>query len=122
VVEPGTVDERALNLKPNISKFQLIENNNLAINAAKAIGCHLVNIGAANLMAGTEHLVLGVAWQIIRKTLLVNISLKNHPELFRLLEDGETLEDLARIPPEKVLLRCVGGCGCVSARASGHVI
>ena len=77
----------------------------MAINAAKAIGCHLVNIGAANLMEGKQHLVLGVAWQIIRKTLLVNISLKNHPELFRLLEDGETLEDLARIPPEKVLLR-----------------
>lgn len=56
-------------------------------------------------MEGKQHLVLGVAWQIIRKTLLVNISLKNHPELFRLLEDGETLEDLARIPPEKVLLR-----------------
>jgi len=71
----------------------MIENNNLAINAAKSIGCHLVNIGANNILEGTQHLVLGVAWQIIRKTLLNNISLKNHPELFRLLEDGEWVDD-----------------------------
>jgi hypothetical protein len=86
-VEPGTVDERALNLKANLSKFQMIENNNLAINAAKSIGCSLVNVGASNLLDGTPYLVLGVAWQIIRKTLLNSISLKNHPELFRLLQE-----------------------------------
>lgn len=69
-----------------MSRFQTLENNNLAINAAKSIGCSLVNIGATNIMEGVPHLVLGVAWQIIRKTLLNNISLKNHPELWRLLE------------------------------------
>jgi len=106
-VEPGTVDERALNLKAKLSKFQQIENCNLAINAAKAIGCKLVNIGATNLLDGTEHLILGVCWQIIRKTLLSNISIKNHPELFRLLEDDESLEKLGRLPPEQILMRWV---------------
>jgi plastin-1 len=75
-----------LQIQENLSRFQTLENNNLAINAAKSIGCSLVNIGATNIMDGVPHLVLGVAWQIIRKTLLNNISLKNHPELWRLLE------------------------------------
>jgi plastin-1 len=77
----------------------------LAINAAKAIGCHLVNIDASNLMEGKQHLVLGVAWQIIRKSLLVKVTPKHCPELFRLLEGDEPLETLDRISPEKVLLR-----------------
>lgn len=107
IIEPGTVDLRALNKKANLSRFQTIENNNLAINAAKSIGCHLVNIGATNILDGIPHLVLGITWQIIRKTLLNNISLKNHPELWRLLEEGEDLKALARLPPEQILIRWV---------------
>jgi len=107
IIEPGTVDMRAVNKKEKLSKFQTNENNNLAINAAKSIGCHLVNIGATNIMDGIPHLVLGIAWQIIRKTLLNNISLKNHPELWRLLEEGEELKALARLPPEQILIRWV---------------
>ena len=45
LVEPETVDERALNKKANPSKYQVIENCNLAINAAKSIGCRVTNIG-----------------------------------------------------------------------------
>lgn len=107
LVEPGTVDERALNMKKKITKFQVIENCNLAINAAKAIGCRVTNIGASDLMEGRPHLVLGIAWQIIRASLLSKISLKDHPELFRLLKEGETLEDLMKLPPEQILIRWV---------------
>ena len=109
LVDADAVDERALNMKAKLSKFQIIENCNLAINAAKSIGCSLVNIGASNLMEGAKqpHLVLGLAWQIIKKGLLSTISIKNHPSLFRLLADGETLADLTKLPPEQVLLRWV---------------
>jgi plastin-1 len=37
--------------------------------------------------------------------LLASISLSNHPELFRLLEPGETIEDLLKLSPEQILLR-----------------
>ena len=47
------------------------------------------------------------AWQIIKKGLLSTISIKNHPSLFRLLQDGENLQDLTKLPPEQVLLRWV---------------
>jgi len=49
--------------------------------------------------------VLGLTWQIIRIGLLSKITLANHPELFRLLEPGEEIGDLLKLPPEQILLR-----------------
>jgi len=46
-----------------------------------------------------------MVWQLVKIQLLNSISLKNHPELIRLLEDGETLEDLMKLTPEQLLLR-----------------
>jgi hypothetical protein len=77
----------------------------LAINSAKAIGCNVVNIGHGDLVEGKTHLVLGLIWQIIRIGLFSKINLVNHPELYRLLEDGETIEDLLKLPIDQILLR-----------------
>ncbi|KAG5438204.1 hypothetical protein PCANB_003055 [Pneumocystis canis] len=104
----NTIDERVLN-KPShgksINHFQMTENNNIVINSAKAIGCSVINIGAQDLIDGKEHLILGLIWQIIRKGLLSKIDIKLHPELYRLLEDDETLDQFLRLPPEQILLR-----------------
>jgi len=102
---PDTIDERVINTQKNMNVYQKTENNNLMINSAKAIGCSVVNIGSQDLIEGRPHLVLGLIWQIIRIGLLSKISLTNHPELFRLLEDGETIEDLLKLPPDQILLR-----------------
>jgi len=110
VAVPQTIDERALN-KPKgagkLSLFQVNENQNLCIEAAKSIGVITTNIGAQELTNGDKypHLVLGMVWQLVKIQLLNNISLKNHPELIRLLEEGETLEDLMKLTPEQLLLR-----------------
>ena len=101
-----TVDERALNKRRNMNIYQRTENANLAINAAKAIGCQVVNVGAADVLEGRPILMLGLLWQIIKIQLLSSISLKFHPELVRLLEGtDETIEDLMTLPPEQILLR-----------------
>lgn len=100
-----TIDVRVINNKPNMSTFMATENLNLAINSAKAIGCSVVNIGANDIQAGTEHIILGLIWQIVRIGLLANITLANHPELFRLLEPGEEIGDLLKLSPEQILLR-----------------
>ena len=103
-----TIDERVLNLGkggkgPNA--FQMTENNNVVIASAKAIGCSVVNIGPQDLTDGREHLILGLIWQIVRRGLLSTIDLKHHPELYRLLEEDESLEDLLKLPPDQILLR-----------------
>eukprot|EP01095_Lingulamoeba_sp_RSL-Kostka_P003925 TRINITY_DN15041_c0_g1_i1.p1 TRINITY_DN15041_c0_g1~~TRINITY_DN15041_c0_g1_i1.p1 ORF type:complete len:518 (-),score=223.23 TRINITY_DN15041_c0_g1_i1:166-1719(-) len=102
---PDTIDERVINKNAKLNVFQVTENNNLMINSAKAIGLSVVNIGSQDIIDGTPHLILGLIWQIIRKGLLSLIDLKHHPELYRLLEDGEEIGDLLKLPPEQILLR-----------------
>lgn len=106
---PDTIDERVLNKSGRKTKelntFQMTENNNIVINSAKGIGCSVVNIGSGDIIEVREHLILGLIWQIIRRGLLGKIDIKLHPELYRLLEDDETLEQFLRLPPEQILLR-----------------
>jgi len=106
---PDTIDERVLNRVgkkiKTLNAFHMTENNNIVIESAKAIGCSVVNIGSGDVMDGREHLILGLIWQVIRRGLLGKIDIKLHPELYRLLEDGETLEQFLRLPPEQILLR-----------------
>lgn len=101
---PGTIDERVIN-KKGLNAFKIHENHTLALNSAKSIGCNVINISSQDLMDGTQHLVLGLMWQIIKIGLLSKIDLKHHPELYRLLEPGETIEDLLKLPAEQILLR-----------------
>ena len=106
---PDTIDERVMNrVGKKISKlntFQMTENNNIVIESAKGIGCSVVNIGSQDIIEVREHLILGLIWQIIRRGLLGKIDIKLHPELYRLLEEDETLEQFLRLPPEQILLR-----------------
>ncbi len=106
---PDTIDERVLNREgrkiKKLNAFHMTENNNMVIESAKGIGCSVVNIGSGDIIEGKEHLILGLIWQIIRRGLLGKIDIKLHPELYRLLEDGETLEQFLRLPPEQILLR-----------------
>ena len=44
-------------------------------------------------------------WQIIRLVLLRSVNLKSHPQLIRLLKDGEVVGDLLKLHPEDLLLR-----------------
>jgi plastin-1 len=105
---PDTIDERVLNKAKGAKKlnnFTMTENNNVVIASAKSLGLSVVNIGAQDIMEGSEHLILGLIWQIIRRGLLSKIDIKLHPELYRLLDEDETLEQFLRLPPEQILLR-----------------
>ncbi|KAG6015707.1 Fimbrin, actin-bundling protein, partial [Claviceps lovelessii] len=106
---PDTIDERVLNIAGRKTKtlnaFQMTENNNIVIQSAKGIGCSVVNIGAGDIIEVREHLILGLIWQVIRRGLLSKIDIKLHPELYRLLDEDETLEQFLRLPPEQILLR-----------------
>ena len=66
VGEGDTIDMRCvhLGLDHPLSVFEVTENLNLAINAAVAIGCRVVNIGSGDIMTGSPHLVLGLLWQV----------------------------------------------------------
>jgi len=103
---PETIDERVLN-KTNLSHFRVMENQNLCINSAKAVGCNVVNIGPHDLVEARPYLLMGLIWQIIKIGLFARVNLTSHPELYRLLESGEEISDLLKLPTEQVLLRWV---------------
>ncbi|CAJ0928576.1 unnamed protein product, partial [Mesorhabditis belari] len=103
---PDTIDERAIN-KKNLNTYTKLENLTLALMSAQAIGVNIVNIGATDLSVGTPHLVLGLLWQIIRIGLFNQIDLHHVPGLFRLMQEGETLDDLRKLSPEEILMRWV---------------
>merc|ERR1719210_2715598 len=42
---------------------------------------------------------------MVKMQLLADINLKAHPELLRLLEDGESMEDFMALSPEEILKR-----------------
>lgn len=105
---PETIDVRVLNMptaKKPLNNFQMTENNNIVITSAKAIGCSVVNIGSTDIAEGREHLILGLIWQVIRRGLLKHVDIKIHPELYRLCEEGETIEDLLKLTPDQILVR-----------------
>jgi plastin-1 len=65
---PDTIDLRVMNKakKGSVGVFQKVENGNLVISSAKAIGCRGVYTGAQDIIEGVPHLVMGLLWQIIR--------------------------------------------------------
>lgn len=52
VAVPGTIDERAINVKRVLNPWERNENHTLCLNSAKAIGCTVVNIGNQDLVEG----------------------------------------------------------------------
>lgn len=52
VAAPGTIDERAINMKRMLNPWERNENHTLCLNSAKAIGCTLVNIGTQDFIEG----------------------------------------------------------------------
>ena len=62
-IKGGIVTESKIALKPK-NQFESTNNINLALEAARMLGCSIVNIGAKDIASGTPHLILGVLWQV----------------------------------------------------------
>jgi len=59
------------------------------------------------LIEGRPYLLMGLIWQIIKIGLFSRVNLTQHPELYRLLESGEEISDLLKLPVDQILLRWV---------------
>jgi plastin-1 len=111
VIEENTIDWRAVNFKKGggLSVFKIIENQSLNIASAKSLGLRITNVSPEELRDAEKNqtLLLGFMWQAVKMQLLGSVNLKAHPELVRLLQDGETMADLLSLPPEEILKRWV---------------
>jgi len=104
---PNVFDLRALNKKENLNVFQIKENLNLAISAAKYIGCQTISVVPEFIMEKRGHIILGLVWQVLKQSILATINLKDHPYLVVLLKEGEDINDFKNLPPEDILLRWI---------------
>ena len=100
------------NIKNSKVVFQKIENINLALNTAAAIGCNTVNQDASSILYDANpYLILGLLWQIIRCGLFVEIELEKSLEIYDklrlLIEAGEDFGKLYSLNPEEILVRWV---------------
>ena len=102
---PGTIDERVINKKENMNIFLMTENITLALSAMKSIGIRVIGIDNTTILEQKLTLILGIMWQIIKQLMFKELSIKSHPQIIRLLNDGEEISDLLRLPPEEILKR-----------------
>jgi len=91
---PNAINQMKVKLRP-ANDYQKNENHDLCIQGAKDIGCSVINIGGKDLLAGTPHLVLGLVWQIIKKSLLALVAANLQAESSVPID----------IPPEQMLLK-----------------
>jgi|LauGreDrversion4_2_1035121.scaffolds.fasta_scaffold85354_2 plastin-1 len=102
--QQGSIDERAVNKKDNMNIYQQTENVKLALTASKAIGIKIVGIFPDSILDGNV-IVMGLIWQVLRLIVTKEINLKKIPQLIRLLQDGEEINDLLKMNPEDLLVR-----------------
>eukprot|EP01125_Pyxidicula_operculata_P018086 TRINITY_DN63_c2_g1_i2.p1 TRINITY_DN63_c2_g1~~TRINITY_DN63_c2_g1_i2.p1 ORF type:complete len:845 (+),score=273.11 TRINITY_DN63_c2_g1_i2:31-2535(+) len=91
-MESGTLTGKINNEPKN--QWEMNLNHEIMLEGAKKLGCSLVNIGPVDLTSGTKHLVLGVAWQLVRYGLLKKVK-----EI-----SSSMLHIDSSIPPEEILL------------------
>ena len=104
--QPGTIDERVINLKHDKDDvMSKVENINLGISAAKSIGCPVNDINNEDFLKGKKDKMLQILGDVSKQIILKDINLKNYPQLVRLKKDKEENSDLLKLSQEDLLLR-----------------
>ncbi|KAA6386798.1 MAG: putative actin binding protein [Streblomastix strix] len=101
---PGTIDERIFNKTPK-NTYQISDNLKLVLEGARRIGCKLVGISEKSIMDGNPMFVFSLLRQLVNQNLTIHITLLDHPELFRLMKENESLDEFRNMSAEQRLLR-----------------
>lgn len=101
-IQPDTVNERVLKKANNI--FEVKATINMALSSIKAVGGKVFGTDADLIINHTEHLILGLLWQLIKLILNQDIDITKHPEMIKLAEGDEEFSDLVGMPKEKILI------------------
>ena len=65
-VQPGIVDWKKVEIKPNM-RVKEIHNSNYAVELGKQLQFSLVGIGGIDIVDGNKKLILAIMWQLVRK-------------------------------------------------------
>lgn len=114
VIKPDAIDLKKINFSVDKTKlnkvgakdaWEIAQNNNAMLAAAKNVGCKVLGIGAEDIIGKNNRLILAVVWQLIRAHLMRSVNLLSHPELIRLLEGDEKIDKLLTMRSEDIIKR-----------------
>jgi len=77
---------------------------NLSLSSIKSLGVKVISIDAELILKSTPHLILGLLWQIVKILMIKDIDLNKVPEILRLKEGEEEMDDLVKLDAEKLLI------------------
>lgn len=104
-IQKDTIDERIFTKVKLTDVFKVKELINLALSSIKSLGVKVISIDAELILKATPHLILGLLWQIVKILLIKDIDLNKVPEILRLKEGDEEMDDLIKLNAEKLLIR-----------------
>eukprot|EP01006_Ploeotia_vitrea_P043468 TRINITY_DN66736_c4_g1_i1.p1 TRINITY_DN66736_c4_g1~~TRINITY_DN66736_c4_g1_i1.p1 ORF type:complete len:1435 (+),score=915.85 TRINITY_DN66736_c4_g1_i1:78-4382(+) len=107
--EENAIDCRALtqNSDLGIEDHARVENMTLAIESCRAIGVKVLDVTPSELIESHKNpdVAIGFLWHLIENQLLGHIGVRSHPELVRLLKDGEETTVLMKMSPSEIMDR-----------------
>ncbi|EOB14882.1 Fimbrin [Nosema bombycis CQ1] len=110
-IDDGLVDinkiMRNLDMEKQNGVFEASTNLAYIIKAAKKCGICVVNLGPEDILFENRTLVLGLLWQLGKKSVTKTTNITNRPELVNLLNGSETLVDITNGGEDNILLRWV---------------
>lgn len=115
-IRPQCIELKQIKLDLNLSQlnqpqskaiFEVTNNHNIVLKAAKATGIKIVNIGSEDILSMHPTLMLGLIWQLVRLFFLDQVNIQTHPELIKLAHQDESIVDLMQLSSETILLRWV---------------
>lgn len=102
---PGVINEKRINTQRPLSRVQQIENANMAVEGAKALGCRVVSVKGSDIADAKPAVILGLLWQVLLAIYESRINMTNHPELIALKGKYEDLYKLEKVSVKDKLLR-----------------
>ena len=106
-IDDDAIDSRAINMGSNMNVYQIKENLQMGIAACKGLGIKMIGINSNDFINKIPHMMLGTIWQLIRMKMTQSINLKHCPEIMKLAQGDETLQDLNKLAPEDILIRWI---------------
>eukprot|EP01103_Thecamoeba_quadrilineata_P015469 TRINITY_DN4900_c0_g1_i2.p1 TRINITY_DN4900_c0_g1~~TRINITY_DN4900_c0_g1_i2.p1 ORF type:complete len:533 (+),score=138.59 TRINITY_DN4900_c0_g1_i2:46-1644(+) len=103
-LSPNTINVKSIKLKPK-NKSEALANHELTLKGAQSIGCQVSSITANQIYDAKKHVVLELIWQIVRRGLVEDVSVRVMPQLLSLREESEEISKFSGLAPEDLLLR-----------------
>ena len=108
-IEPDTIPTKMINYgypdaEPPMHPFKVVDNLNLAINSANAMGIKTMGATYSTITQGSVAIVLGLIWQMVEKLSLKDVNAIKHPGLINIVPGDKHIGEYSE---EELLLMWV---------------